>query len=126
MKRVLSIFYLIFFVVITVQSTLDHLQIKGYPFWMTVSELTLPALGAVSMLLHTFSYKPKPYAWAWKIVPFMLVSYYMLDWYFDLVVFKQPDDTPRFFWMATVLGFLLLVPLLYSSFKFGYSKDYEW
>lgn len=124
MKKVLSICYIIFFVVISVVSVRNDFQIDGYPVWMIISEVVIVPLGLVSMLLYTFSCKPRFCTWAWNIVPFMLVVYYLAEWYFDFIIFKKPGDTPQFVGAVTVLGLFLLFPLFYSSFKFGYSKDY--
>ena len=124
MKKVLSICYLIFFVVISVVSVRNDFQAVGYPIWMIISEVVIVPLGFASMLLYTFSYKPEFCTWAWKIIPFMLVVYYLSEWYFDFVVYKKPDYSPEAIGMVTFVGSLLLLPLLYSSFKFGYSEDY--
>lgn len=123
MKGVLSICYLVFFVIITAISTLDDLQTNGYPLWMTISGVVVPVAGAVSMLFYTFSYKPELCSWLWKIVPFTLVAYYLVEWYFDFVLYPEPYDSPQLIVAATFAGSLVLLPLLYSSFKFGYSKD---
>jgi len=125
MNQVLAICYLVFFGVVTAISTLNDFEIleNGYPLWMIIAGVAIPALGAVSMTFYTFSYKPDFCAWVWKIVPFMLVVYYMVEWYFDFVVYKEPYDSPQLIGGATFLGSLLLLPLLYSSFKLGYSKN---
>lgn len=123
MIKVLGVCYLIFLVVITVFSIYAHPNSRDFPVWMMVSEAVVVPLGFVSMLLFTFSYKPKFYTWIWKIVPILLVGHYLIEWYFDFIIFKEPNDTPQFVAGVTVIGLFLLLPLFYSSFKFGYSED---
>jgi len=124
MIKALSICYLIFFVVITVFSVQNDFEIQGYPKWMITSEVVIIPLGLISMLLYTFSYKSKFCMWLWKIVPFLLVSYYASEWYYDFIVYRnRVSPSGELIGVATVFGILLLLPLLYSSFKFGYSED---
>ena len=122
MKMILTICYLVFLGFITVTGASGDLQ-YGYPLWMTVSGLAIPAVGAVSMILYMVSYKPKYCSWIWKITPFVLLGFYAVSWYFDFVLYRAPDDSPELIGVATFLGILLFFPLLYSSFKFGYSMS---
>jgi len=123
MEKVLSICYLVFFVVISVVSVRNDFQADGYPMWMVISEVVIVPLGFASMLLYTFSFKPEFCTWVWKIVPLLLVGYYVAEWYFDFIIFREPGSTSQFVEAVTVVGLFLLFPLFYSSFKFGYSKD---
>ena len=122
MKRLIPLSYLIFILIITIYSILDDLKITGYPSWMLISGIVIPLMGIVSVLLYVLSYKPKLFSWIWKVVPFALVCYYLAEWYFDFVVFKKSDDTPQLLVTATLLGSLVLFPLLFCSFKLGYHE----
>ena len=121
MKAVLTICYLVFLGVITAAAISSYLE--EYPLWITILGVVIPAVGAISMLLYAFSYKPQFCAWFWKIVPVMLVAYYAISWYIDLVAYRETNASPQRIGVTTILGSLLLLPLLYSSFRFGYSKD---
>lgn len=90
---------------------------------MIISGVVFPGLAAISMLFYVFSYKPNFCAWFWKIVPITLVAYYALSWYFDFILYREPDYTPVIIVMATILGSLMLLPAVYLTFKFGYTED---
>ena len=120
MKQFLSVCYIIFIAVISVASFKNDLKIQNYPLWMLIFSPIAIVPGLISMLLWTFEFKPKE-KWFWKIVPFALVVYYAADWYFDFVVYRNPDMTNQVVVGITLIGLLLLYPLLYSTFKFGYN-----
>jgi hypothetical protein len=104
---------------LSVASFRDDLKIQGYPLWMLMFSIAVIVPGLISMFLWAFKFKPKK-RWLWKIVPIALVVYYVADWYFDLVVYRTPDLTNQVRVGITFLGLLVLYPLLYSTFKFGF------
>ncbi len=118
MKQFLSVCYIIFMAAISVASFRSDLKIQSYPLWMLIFSIVAIVPGLISMLLWTFEFKPKG-KWFWKMVPFALVVYYVADWYFDFVVYRKPDETNQVVVGITLLGLLLLYPLLSSTFKFG-------
>jgi hypothetical protein len=105
---------------ISVASFRDDLKIQGYPLWMLIFGAIVNVPGLISMFLWAFEFELKK-KWFWKIVPFALVGYYAADWYFDFVIFRTPDITNQVRIGITFLGLLVLYPLLYSTFKFGYN-----
>lgn len=123
MNRALIIIYLIFFIGFIVPvGTSDDIK-QGYPLWITISGVIVPVLGALSILLYALSFEPKRCAWFWKIVPILLVVYYAIAWWFDFILYKEPDNNITLIAVATFVGLLLLCPAFYFSFKFGYSED---
>jgi uncharacterized membrane protein len=105
----------------TVASFKDDLKIPGYPLWMLIFSIVAVTPGLISMFLWAFEFELKKKL-LWKIIPFVLVVYYAADWYYDLVIFREPDMTNRVIVGITFLGLLLLYPLLYSTFKFGFGR----
>ncbi|RPJ76903.1 MAG: hypothetical protein EHM20_06855 [Alphaproteobacteria bacterium] len=124
MKQFLSICYIIFMVAISISSFRQDLKIQGYPIWMLIFSIIAIVPGLVSMSLWAFEFEPKR-RWYWKVVPFVLIFYYTAEWYFDLFVYKKPDYTNQVIAVITIFGLLVLYPLLYSTFKFGYDVGLE-
>ena len=119
MKKFLSVCYIVFMIAISVASFRDDSKIQGYPLCMLIFSVVAIIPGLISMFLWTFEFKPKG-RWFWKIVPFVLVVYFVADWYFDFVVYRKPDVTNQVIVGITLLGLLVLYPLLYSTFTFGF------
>ncbi len=124
MLRLLCICYVAFMAYISAISTIEDLHTNRYPFWMVLLEIIIPALGMIAMIFYVFSYKPKFISWIWKIVPWALLAYFLVGWYFDFVIFNiDPTFTHQEIAAITIIGSLIFLPLLYTNFKFGYSED---
>ncbi len=119
MKQLLSICYIVFMAAISVSSFKNDLKIAGYPLWMLIFSIITIVPGLISMFLWAFEFEPKK-KWLWKMVPFALVVYYVADWYFDFVVYRKSDMTNQVIVGITLLGLLVLYPLLYSTFELGF------
>jgi len=123
MNRVWIIIYLLFFIGFIVPiGTLNDLK-EGYPLWFTISGVIIPVLGGLSILLYALSFEPKCCAWFWKVVPILLVAFYVMAWWFAFFLYKKPYDNITLISVATVVSLILLFPAFYLSFKFGYSED---
>lgn len=118
MKKFLSICYIIFLVVTSIVSFKSDFK-QGRPLLMLILGLVVVIPGLISMFLLTFKFKPKR-RWFWKIVPVVLVVRFAVGWYFDFIVYRRSDVTNQDIVLGTLLGTLLLYPLLYSTFKFGF------
>jgi len=121
MKKFLSVCYIVFMIALGVTSFNSDLK-QGYPLWMLIFSPVAIIPGLISMFLWAFEFNPKG-KWFWKIVPFVLVVYFVADWYFDLVVYRKPDETNQVIVGITLLGLLVLYPLLYSTFEFGFGDQ---
>jgi hypothetical protein len=77
---------------------------------------------AISILFHGLSYKPKSCAWLWKIVPFLLIAFLVLSWYWELILYPEQESPLPEIVLVTLFGLLILFPAFYLSFKFGYSN----
>jgi hypothetical protein len=92
---------------------------------MTALGAIIPAAGLIGMVFSVFCFRPRKLSFVWKILPFALVGYYAAEWYFDFVVYRDSDLTPQLTAIITVIGILILLPLLLATFRFGYSKEFE-
>jgi len=118
MKRWLIIGYFVILVAIIIGLTLMCIG-EGYPLWTLISMPVILGLVAISILLYSLSYKPKHFAWFWKIVPLVLVAYYASSWYFAGPASVDTKGSV----LSMFLGIAFLFPAFYLSFKFGYSKS---
>jgi uncharacterized membrane protein len=117
MKKFLSVCYIVFVIAVNAHALNNDFK-RGYPLWMLIFCVVAVIPGLISMFLLTFEFEPKR-KWFWKIVPFVLVVYFATGWYFDFI-YRRPEVTNQIIIGGTLLGTLLLYPLLYSSFKFGF------
>ncbi len=118
MKRWLIIGYFVILVAIIIGLTLMCIG-EGYPLWTLISMPVILGLIAISILLYGLSYKPKHFAWFWKIVPLVLVAYYASSWYFAGPASVDTKGSV----LSMFPGIAFLFPAFYLSFKFGYSKS---
>lgn len=122
MNQTLIFCYLVFFVTV-----LSPFVPSGYPeldspLWLVILGIFLFGFVAISIFLYGASYKPKPFAWFWKIVPLTLIIYLAISWYWEFILYHEPDDSTSQTAMATFFGLAVLFPAFYLSFKLGYSN----
>lgn len=125
MVEFLSVCYVIFIMVITGTSTRDDALVRGYSIGLVLMEVIVPVVGAIGMLLYTFSFELRSYRWIWKIVPLLLLACYVFEWYLDFVVYRQPDETNTVIIAITLLGAVILYPMFHTNYKLGYSKEMD-
>ncbi len=119
MRQLLSVCYIAFIAFINGVSLWRDVAIRGYPLWTAIFGLIANLGGFISMLLWAFYCEPSR-KWFWKTVFFGVVVYYATSWYFDFVLYRDPYFTNQLISVTTVLGLLILFPLFYSTFKFGF------
>jgi len=119
MKPLFGILYLIIFVFF------PHINPSSdeCPLWLRIFEITACLPACISMILYIIERKPNFLTWIWKIIPFVLVAYIMIDWYYTFLI--KGDDSLQFISVVTVLGLLFLYPLVYCTFRYGYSFDFD-
>ena len=79
--------------------------------------------GIIVMVFYILE-KPHKLTSFWKVAPIVMVFYYALEWYYDCIVYRGIDDTNVLIGVTIVLVILLLYPLFFVSFKYGYSSDF--
>lgn len=122
MRRVLTILYLIFYVVIIMAATYDDLSL-GYPVWFIVIDITCRVVAALCILLYILRLRPTVLAFLWKMVPIVLVMFDMFGWYYDFSNSVGPRVTPLGLTVLTILWAIILFPSWYLCFRFGYRRQ---
>lgn len=121
MKRWLIIGYFVILVAVIIGLTLTCIG-EGYPLWILISMPVILGLVAISILLYGLSYKPKRFAWFWKIVPLALVAQYAVYWFLGGRASFDPEAPLSAIVVGYFVVFAGLFTAFYLSFKFGYSK----
>lgn len=122
MKRTLTFCYLAFFIVVLIPLGYTSYPEPDSPLWLVTLGIFSFGLAALSILFHGLSYKPKSCAQIWKIIPFLLITYLILSWYWEFILYPEPESPLSETILATFFGLLILFPSLYLSFKLGYSN----
>ncbi len=121
MKQTLIFCYLVFFVIVLAPLAPSGYPVPDSPLWLVIFEIFSFGFVAISIFLYGASYRPKPFAWFWKVVPFTLIIYLAISWYWEFILYHEPDDSASKTAMATLFGLAVLFPAFYLSFKLGYS-----
>ena len=124
MKRILTIGYLILYLGIIVAATSDNLA-RGYPHWFTALGIVCRSGAAVCILLYIMRHRPRAPAFAWKLVPIVLIAFDVFACYYDTYVSFDPDETALLNLVAATIGVIILFPSWYLCFRFGYLKRME-
>ena len=122
MKQTLIFCYLAFFVIVLLPFVPSGYPKPDSPLWLVIPGILSFGFVAISIFLYGVSYKPKPLVWFWKVVPVMLIIYLAISWYWEFILYREPDDSTSQTAMATIFGLAVLFPAIYLSFKFAYSK----
>lgn len=122
MKRILTFCYLIFFVAVLFPFVPSSYPEPDSPLWLVTLGIFSFGLAAISIFLHGLSYRPKSFTWLWKIIPFLLIAFFVLSWYWGFILYPKPEHPLSETVLATLLGVVVLFPAFYLSFKFGYSN----
>lgn len=121
MKRTLTFCYLVFFVAGLFPFVPSSYPEPDSPLWLVTLGIFSFGLAAISIFLHGLSYRPKSFTWLWKIIPFLLIAFFVLSWYWGFILYPEPEYPLSETVLATLLGLVALFPAFYLSFKFGYS-----
>lgn len=121
MKRTLTFCYLVFFVAVLFPFVPSSYSEPDSPLWLVTLGIFSFGLAAISIFLHGLSYRPKSFTWLWKIIPFLLISFFVLSWYWGFILYPKPEYPLSETVLATLFGLVALFPAFYLSFKFGYS-----
>jgi hypothetical protein len=122
MKRILTFCYLVFFTIVLIPFVPSSYSEPVSPLWLVTLGTFSFSLVAISIFLYGLSYRPKSCAWLWKIIPFMLIAFVALSWYWEFILYPEPEYPLSETILATLLGLVVLSPAFYLSFKFGYSN----
>jgi hypothetical protein len=122
MKRILTFCYLVFFIAVLIPLGYTSGPEPDYPLWLIALVTFSFSLVAISIFLYGLSYRPKSFAWVWKIIPFMLIVFVVLSWYWEFILYPEPEYPLSETVLATLFGLVALSPAFYLSFKFGYSN----
>ncbi len=93
-----------------------------YAFRVVLLETIVVVPVAISILFSGLCYKPKRFTWIWKIVPFILLSTYMFDWYVGWGTPSPPERPLLYTILDDLVGSALIFPAFYLPFSFAYSK----
>jgi len=115
MKRNLIIFYLIIFIALIIIGLVDDFK-RQAPFWFLILVMTITALTALSIVFYAVNFKPKRYIWFWKIVPCAFVLYNLWDMFTSDVLIILPL-------LLSIAVWVIFIPAIYMSFRFGFSSE---
>ena len=93
-----------------------------YPLRVVLLETIVVVPIAISILFSGFCYKPKRFTWVWKIVPLMLLSAYVFDWYIGWGTSSPPERPLLYTILDGLVGSAMIFPAFYLPFRFAYSK----
>jgi hypothetical protein len=122
MKRTLTFCYLVFLITVLIPIVSSSRSEPDSPFWLVTLGIFSFGLVAISIVLHGLSYKPKSFTWLWKIIPFLLIAFAVLSWYWEFILYPKPESQLSKTVLLTLFGVVVLLPAFYLSFKFGYSN----
>ena len=121
MKRIFSILYLIFYLVIIVGTTSNNLA-QGYPKWFNALDIVFRNGAAICILLYIIRCRPEALRVLWKLFPIALILFDMFS-YYDFFVSIEPYETPLRLIQATIIGVIVIAPSWYLCLRFGYLKQ---
>ena len=124
MNKLIFLLYRIFFSTSLVISIINEVNSsnEGYPLWMTFCEVVVYTLSILIMILSFFKYKPPNTSWIWRVAPFVIIAHFLFEWYFAFFVFSYDEISLALLVLVTISGWLVLFPLIYISFWYGYSS----
>ena len=124
MKQTLSAVYLFLYLGILLFSALNQTA-NEYPGWLTALDFSCRAGAVVCMMLYVIRLRPIFLSPLWKLVPIVLVMCDGFSWYYDFIVFADPEYKIPEILIATCLGIIILFPSWYLCFRFGYLKKID-
>ncbi|MCP6720508.1 MAG: hypothetical protein KJI72_04295 [Patescibacteria group bacterium] len=122
MKRILSILYLLLYLVINAAAMSDN-SAPEFPLWFAALDLIIRSTTAVCILLYIIRYRPEKLRALWKLFPIALVLFELFAWYYELFVYADPSDTPLLITVVTIIVSIFIFPSWYMCFRFGYLKE---
>jgi len=93
-----------------------------YPLRVALLETITVVPIAISILFSGFCYKPKRFTWIWKIVPLILLSACVFDWYIGWGSSSPPARPLLYTILDGLVGSAMIFPAFYLPFSFAYSK----
>ena len=121
MTRLLGTLYLI--IIISFSIVIKDISPHEYPRMLEISELFIGLLSCIAMFLYIIERKPNFLTWIWKIVPIALVADFVTEIIYSCII--RGNDSPQFIVFLIVLDLLILYPLFYCTFRYGYSFDFD-
>ena len=86
MKRILIFCYLAYFLTVLIPVGFSEDSEPPYSLWLEILGTVSFFLAAIAIFLYGLSYKPKPFSWIWKFVPFTLIV--MVCWPYAKFLFS--------------------------------------
>lgn len=121
-QRILSVLYLIFFIVLSGYSAFFDPKPSPEPLWSDIAGSVFVVAGMVCMLLYILKIRPQRWVPLFKIIPIAMVATCGLSTYFQIRVDRS---APLVIVEAFITGSIILFPAWYMCFRFGYLKTLQ-
>lgn len=122
MGRILIGLYLPLYLLISLGSISNSIS-QNYAFGLIGMSLVIRCLAITVIFLSLLRLRPEKLMWLWKTAPFIIAFYDLLSWGYDAFVSVEPNRDLTKLIIASIIGFVLLIPSWFIAILFGWGKS---